>query len=93
MKYDEFRRQLGKAGITARAFADLLGLHRNSITNYSTQGVVPDHLAIIVTLMGELAEHKLDFHDAIHRLAIEPNRPRGTTASGRFGGSRQDGLF
>ena len=87
--YEEFRRQLGKAGVTAREFAALVGLHRNSITNYAGQRDVPSHLAVIVTLMGEMAEHGLDFRTALSRIQIEPNKPRGGAAKGRFGGTRQ----
>jgi hypothetical protein len=89
MVYDEFRRRLGKAGITAREFADLVKLHRNSITNYAKQGEVPSHFAVIVTLMGELAENGLDFRSALSRIDIEPNKPRGGAKKGRFGGTKQ----
>jgi hypothetical protein len=89
MTYDEFKRQLGKAGITAREFGDLVGLHPNSITNYSQQGEVPSHLAVIVTLMGEMAEQGLDFRPALSRIQLAPNKPRGAAAKGRFGGTRQ----
>jgi len=86
MTYDEFKRQMGKAGITARELATLIKLSPNSITNYSRQGVVPSHLAVIVTLMGEMAENNLDFRPALARIDIEPNKPRGAAAKGRFGG-------
>lgn len=87
--YDEFKRQLGKAGLTAREFAELVKLHPNSITNYGQQGEVPSHLAIIVTLMGEMAENGLDFRAVLSRIDIESNRPRGAAAKGRFGGDKQ----
>jgi 23S rRNA maturation-related 3'-5' exoribonuclease YhaM len=93
MNYAEFKRQLGKAGIKACEFAELIKLNPNSITNYAKRGEVPSHLAIIVALMGEMAENGLDFRHALSRLEIEPNRPRGAAAKGRFGGSRQNGLF
>lgn len=48
MTYDEFKRQLGKAGLTAREFAYLIRLNPNSITNYARKGNVSSHLAIIV---------------------------------------------
>lgn len=89
MTYDEFKRQLGKAGVTAREFGDLIRLHPNSITNYSRLGEVPSHLAVIVTLMGEMADQGLDFRHAISRIQIAPNKPRGASAKGRFGGTKQ----
>jgi hypothetical protein len=56
MTYDEFRRQIGKAGLTVKGFAALIKQTPNSITNYAAQGEVPPHLAIISALMGDMAE-------------------------------------
>lgn len=89
MNYEEFRRQLGKAGITAREFGEVLKLHPKSITNYSQQGEVPSHLAVIVTLMGEMAEHGMDYRSALSRIQIAPNKPRGGAMKGSFGGTKQ----
>ncbi|WP_026345523.1 hypothetical protein [Novispirillum itersonii] len=88
MTYDEFKRQLGKAGVTAREFAELIKLNPNSITNYARQGAVPSHLAVIVALMGEMAEHGIDFRSVLDRIEITPNKPRGAAAKGRFGGAK-----
>lgn len=92
MTYLEFKRQLGKAGVNVRQFAGLIKLNPNSITNYAKQGEVPSHLAVIVTLMGEMAEQGLDFRASLSRIDIEPNRPRGATAEGRFGENMQINL-
>ncbi|MGY6162935.1 XRE family transcriptional regulator [Paraburkholderia strydomiana] len=89
MVYEEFRRQLGKAGVTAREFAGLIGLSPNSITNYSKLGEVPSHLAVIVVLMAELADQQLDFRAPLARIGVERKRVRGSAAVGRFGGSKQ----
>lgn len=70
MTYKEFRRLLGKAGLTAKEFAHLLSLNPNSITNYSSLGEVPPHFAIIVSLMGAMADHRLDFREVISGIAI-----------------------
>ena len=61
MTYDEFQRQIGKAGLTIREFADLVKMHRNSVTNYAKLGEVPSHLAVIAALLGAMADQKLDF--------------------------------
>jgi len=61
MTYDEFRRQLGKASITSKEFAELLKMKQSSITNYAKKQVVPNHLAIIAFLMAEMVESKVDF--------------------------------
>ena len=89
MHYEEFKRQLGTAGVTAREFGELVKLHPKSITNYSQQGEVPSHLPVIVTLMGEMAEHGVDFRTALSRIQIALNKPRGAVTKGRFGGNRQ----
>lgn len=92
MTYEEFRRQLGKAGLSAKEFADLVKMNRNSITNYAKDGVVPSHWAIVALLMGEMADSGLDFKKALNRIEIEPNKVRGSAAKGRFGGSKQPDL-
>jgi hypothetical protein len=92
MTYDEFQRQLGKAGINIREFADLVGMHPNSVTNYAGRGEVPSHLAVISVLLGTMADHRIDFRVALNSLEIEQKKPRGGAAKGRFGGSRQHDL-
>jgi len=87
MTYEEFRRQLGKSGLTAKEFAELVKLNSNSITNYAKSGEVPSHLAVIAALLGEMAERKIDFRDVLSRIEIEPNKPRGA-GIGKFGGSK-----
>jgi hypothetical protein len=70
MTYTEFKRQLGKAGLTVRAFAALLGQTPNSITNYASKGDVPKHLAIIATLMAEMADAGLGFQSLLRRNGL-----------------------
>lgn len=70
MTYTEFKRQLGKAGLTVRAFAALLGQTPNSITNYASRAEVPTHLAIIAVLMAEMADAGMDFKVALGRAAL-----------------------
>ena len=77
MVYDEFRRHLGKAGLTIRQFADLLKMHPNSLTNYRKNGEVPTHVAIIAALMGEMADKKVDFKFILNGLEITSKRARG----------------
>lgn len=89
MTYDEFRRQVGKAGLTIKSFAELIKQTPNSITNYAAQGEVPPHLAIIVTLMADMADHSLDFRASLSRVHFEAARPRGSAVKGKFGGTKQ----
>ena len=70
MTYTEFKRQLGKAGLTVRAFAALLGQTPNSITNYASRAEVPSHLAIIAVLMAEMADAGMDFQSLLRRTGL-----------------------
>jgi len=90
MTYEEFRRQIGKAGLTIKGFAELIKQTPNSITNYAAQGDVPSHLAIIAALMGDMAESGVDFRSTLARIEFDANKPRGGSAvKGKFGGSKQ----
>jgi hypothetical protein len=92
MTYEEFQRQIGKAGLTIREFADMVKMNRISISNYGKKGEVPSHLAVIAALLGEMAERQIDYRDPISRIDILPKKPRGA-GIGKFGGNKQAGLF
>lgn len=92
MTYDEFKRHMGKAGLTIRAFAELLRLNPVSISNYSKTGEVPSHLAVIVVLLGELAEQKVNYREVLAKADFAPKKARGAV-KGKFGGDRQNMLF
>jgi hypothetical protein len=85
MTYDEFKRQLARAGLTIQQLADLLNKPRAAITNYSVTGRVPDHFAVISVLMAELADAGVDFVPAIERLGIQRKRVRGAGFEPRTG--------
>ncbi len=89
MTYDEFYRHLGKAGLTIREFADLVKMNANSVTNCRQRGDVPSHLAVMVALMGEMAEHKINFKHVLLNIEIAPKKPRGA-GPGKFGGDKQE---
>lgn len=92
MTYDEFKRQLGKAGLNISQFAKLIKQTPNSITNYSSHSEVPPHLAIISSLMGDMADAGLDFKKTLSKIEIRANKPRGGAQKGKFGGSKQEML-
>ncbi len=92
MLYSDFLETLGKCGLTVRAFAELVGMNPNSISNYARKGEVPTHLALISTLINELHALGGDYKAAIQNLEITPKRPRGGAREGHFGGDRQDVL-
>lgn len=89
MTYEEFQRQIGKAGLTIRQFAEMVKMNRISLSNYGKKGDVPSHLAVIAVLLGEMAERKIDFHEILSRIEILPKKPRGAGKAGRFGGNKQ----
>ena len=93
MTYDEFQRQIGKAGLNIREFADLVKMNRNSVSNYARTGEVPSHLAVIAVLLGTMADHHIDFQTALEALELRPKKPRGGSAPGRFGGAPQTDMF
>jgi hypothetical protein len=92
MTYNNFQRQLGKAGITIRGFAEIMKMNRTSLTNYAKKGEVPSHLAVIATLMGEMAEREIDFRQILCRVDIKPKKARGSGID-KFGGNRQQSLL
>jgi transcriptional regulator with XRE-family HTH domain len=92
MTYGAFLAELGKAGLTVRAFADLIGMNRNSVSNYARAGEVPQHLALIAALFAEMNMKGMDFQAVVGRVDLAPKKPRGTAKPGRFGGERQNQL-
>lgn len=90
MTYEEFRRQLGKAGISVKGFANLLKQNPNSISNHAIQGEVPPHIAVIAALMAELAEHGIDYKAVLNRIDFAASRPRGAKSKNAFGLTRDD---
>jgi len=76
MKYTEFKRHIGKAGLTIKEFASLVKMTPTAVSNFKLKEHVPKNMAIIVALMGELAENGLDFRQVISKLDIEAITPR-----------------
>jgi hypothetical protein len=91
MRYEDFVSELGKGGLNVRAFAELVGMNRNSVSNYS-HGDVPGHLAIIATLIAEMNVQGIDYRRVIEKLKLSPKLPRGGARPGKFGGDRQEEL-
>lgn len=70
MNYEELKRQIGKAGLTNKAFAELIGINPNSVTNFKKNGV-PSNIAIIAVLIAEMKEHRIDFEDIVKKAVYE----------------------
>lgn len=85
MDYEEFVRNIGKAGLNIKKFAVLMQMSESSITNLKNKSTVPKHLAVIVTLLGHIKDKKLDFIDLFDNLDIKPQKYR---IKDKFGGIR-----
>jgi transcriptional regulator with XRE-family HTH domain len=92
MPYANFLLELERAGLSVRAFAELMGMNPNSISNYARNNELPTHLALIAVLVAELGSHGLDYRKAMAKVEIAPKKPRGGAQRGRFGGDRQISL-
>lgn len=77
MNYEEFRRHLGKAGLTNKAFAELVVINEKSVTNMAQKPAVPNNYAVIALLMGELADNGIEFKSKLLKLDLKEAKPRG----------------
>lgn len=68
--YKEFRRHLGKAGLTINDLSAMINVRPNSISNYAKKGTVPEAYAVIAILAGEAADHGIDFRNALEKFGI-----------------------
>jgi hypothetical protein len=87
--YEDFLSELARAGLTVRAFSELVGKNPNSITNYARAAELPDHLAIMAVLISELSVLGVDFRHLLSKIELKRKKPRGAAKRGQFGGDRQ----
>lgn len=92
MLYTDFLDELGRAGLSVRAFAELIGMNPNSVSNYARTGELPTHLALIAVLVGGISDLGGDYRRVMSKVEIAPKKPRGGAGRGRFGGDRQSNL-
>ncbi|MDZ4075663.1 MAG: helix-turn-helix transcriptional regulator [Hylemonella sp.] len=81
MPYSEFRRHLGKAGLTINQFAAYLGVRPSSVSNYAKSGTVPRTYTMLVILLGECADRGLDPATIFARFNVFPIGESGSNAS------------
>ncbi|MCH4892346.1 MULTISPECIES: DNA-binding protein [Sphingomonadaceae] len=89
MSYDDFISELGKAGLSVRDFAALLGMRANSVSNYSKRGEVSSHLGIIAALLAELRLNGIPYNPVFNRVDVNKKKSRGSATKGKFGGDPQ----
>lgn len=89
MTYYQLVKNIRKSGLTIKEFASLIKISPTAITNYSKADRIPNHLAIISTLICEMETNNIDFKQAIENISASllPVAPK---IKGRFGGDKQD---
>lgn len=70
LNYSEFRRHLGKTGITINDFAAYLCVRPSSVSNYAKAGKVPRTYAMLAVLMGEAVDRGVPVADVLARYGI-----------------------
>lgn len=90
MDYNEFKRHIGKAGLTLSDFAGITGKHASSLSNYAKTGRVPDHIALIAVLLGELVDHGVDIRPIVAKVEVRQAKPRGMGFKRRQGEDNDD---
>ena len=76
MDYEELTRNIAKAGLDIKEFAELIKANPNSITNLKSKKKVPKNIGIIAVLLGEMKEAKLPFKDYLNSLKLEEQKAR-----------------
>lgn len=70
MDYSEFRRHLGKAGLTVNEFSSLIQVRPASVSNHAKKQVVPVPYAVIAVLLGDAADRGVDFREVLNRFHL-----------------------
>jgi len=89
MSYLDFLAELQKIGLSVRAFARLIGMNPNSLSNYARSGELPCHIALIAVLVVGVAEKGGDYRQIMSKVVLAPKKPRGSAKYGHFGGDPQ----
>ena len=76
MDYEELTRNIAKAGLDIKEFAELIKANPYSITNLKSKKKVPKNIGIIAVLLGEMKEAKLPFKDYLNSLKLEEQKAR-----------------
>ena len=76
MDYEELKRNIRKAGLDIKDFAELIKVNPNSITNLKSKKKIPKNIGIIAVLLGEMKEAKLPFKDFLNSLDLEEQKAR-----------------
>lgn len=70
MGYAEFRRHLGKAGMTINNFAAYLGVRPASVSNHAKEAAVPRSYALLAVLLGDMADRGIPPQEVLSRYGL-----------------------
>ena len=68
MNYEELTRNIAKAGLDIKEFAELIKANPNSITNYKRTKVIPLNLAITISLISYLKKTGITPENIINEI-------------------------
>ena len=76
MKYEELTRNIAKAGLDIKEFAELIKANPNSITNLKSKEKMPKNIAVIAVLLGEMVDKGLDYKHLFEKLNLNGQKRR-----------------
>ena len=76
MNYDELIRNIGKAGLDIKEFAELIKANPNSITNLKSKEKMPKNIAVIAVLLGEMVDKGLEYKHLFEKLDLREQKAR-----------------
>lgn len=76
MNYEELTRNITKAGLDIKEFAELIKANPNSITNLKSKEKMPKNIAVIAVLLGEIVDKGLEYKYLFEKLDLEEQKAR-----------------
>lgn len=76
MNYEELTRNIAKAGLDIKQFAELIRANPNSITNLKSKEKIPKNIVVIAVLLGEMADKGLEYKYLFEKLDLEEQKAR-----------------
>ena len=76
MNYEELTRNIAKAGLDIKEFAELIKANPNSITNLKSKEKMPKNIAVIAVLLGEMVDKGLDYKHLFEKLNLNEQKRR-----------------
>lgn len=70
MDYKTFRRHIGKANLTIGAFAKMIDVQPNAVSNHAKRNEVPRTYAVLSVCLGELADMGVDLNSLLKKHKI-----------------------